>query len=695
MPASHDFFISYNRADRGWAEWIAWELETEGRTTFLHAWDFRPGGNWALDMQTGAQAQRTIAVLSPDYLEALYTQPEWAAAFAQDPTGERRTLLPVRVRKCEPKGLQKPIIYLDLVDLDEAAARAALLAGVNPGRAKPKTAPGFPGARPRTITEKPRFPGALPSIWNVPHRRNPNFSGREALLKSLRDALHSGQTAALMQAIAGLGGVGKTQLAIEYLYRHVTDYEIVWWIGAEQPVTLGSDYAALAGPLGLLERDDADQTRVVRAVRGELARRRDWLLIFDNAGAPEAVRDYLPQGGAGHTLITSRNPNWSSDARTINVRIWEPEEALRFLLERMERMGCPADVAAAAELAEALGDLPLALEQAAAYVEEKQIALAAYLRLFRAHQLRVFQSAPRPVSYEETVATTWQLAFEQVEEGPPLVAGAPLASKILNLCAFLAPDNIPRDLIRKWADFTDNLTFDEAVAALRKYSLMEVTPDTLSVHRLVQAVTRDRLTDADRKSWALIAASLVKEAFPFESEDVGTWRDYVPLLPHALEASVHAEALGMDPEAAGRLLDLVGLFLLVLPEFPDVKAAYERAFRNYEAAYGPDHPKVVTRLSNLGYILQGLGDLAGAKARYERALKIEEAAYGPDHPNVAIPLNHLGDVLQGMGDLAAAKAAYERALKIDQRFLGSDHSHTKRVQEKLNTVLKQLAEETP
>ena len=155
-----DFFVSYNRADKQWAEWIAWQLEEAGYTTVIQAWDFRPGSNFVIEMQRAAeQARRTIAVLSPDYLQALYTQPEWAAAFAQDPTGEKGTLLPVRVRECELQGLLSQVVYIDLVGLAEQAAKEALLAGVKQGRVKPTTAPGFPGAAERVIAEQPSFPG--------------------------------------------------------------------------------------------------------------------------------------------------------------------------------------------------------------------------------------------------------------------------------------------------------------------------------------------------------------------------------------------------------------------------------------------------------------------------------------------------------------------------------------------------------
>src|SRR5438093_9160503 len=137
-----DFFVSYNKADRAWAEWIAWQLEEAGHTVAIQAWDFRPGANFVVEMQrAAAESRRTIAVLSPDYLDARFTQPEWAAAFAQDPTGEQGLLLPVRVRECELHGLLPQIVYVDLVGLDETASRAALLAGIDRARAKPDAPP--------------------------------------------------------------------------------------------------------------------------------------------------------------------------------------------------------------------------------------------------------------------------------------------------------------------------------------------------------------------------------------------------------------------------------------------------------------------------------------------------------------------------------------------------------------------------
>jgi len=230
-----DFFISRTRADKGWAEWIAWQLKAAGYSFVVQDWDFRPGQNFALSMHQALQTtERTIAILSPDFLAADYTAPEWAATFAADPRGTEGRLIPVRVRKCKPDGLLKAVIYIDLVGLSEEEAKKRLLEGLKLDRAEPSTQPTFPQQSPIVVPQHPRFPGALPPIWNVPHLRNRNFTGRETLLTDLRATLASGQHAALTQAITGLGGVGKTQLAMEYAYRHTGEYDPTVQTGTDE-----------------------------------------------------------------------------------------------------------------------------------------------------------------------------------------------------------------------------------------------------------------------------------------------------------------------------------------------------------------------------------------------------------------------------------------------------------------------------
>ncbi len=648
-----DFFISYNKADRTWAEWIAWTLEEAGYTTKIQAWDFRPGMNFVLLMQEAAtECERTLAVLSPDYLKAGMTQPEWAAAFVQDPTGKDGKLVFVKVRPCEPLGLLKAIIHIGLVDVtDEAQATQTLLAGLGPG-GRPATKPSFPGAPARSIVVKPRFPGSLPPVWNVPHRRNPNFTGRDALLGDLRQALATGGHAALTQAIHGLGGVGKTQLAVEYAYRNASEYDAVWWVRAEEPTTFAADYAALATEQKLFPTEVTDQKALVAAAKGWLQRSPNWLLVLDNSPNPGAVRDYLPSRVAGHVLITSRDPNWGALAKPVEVEVFTPEDARAFLLRRANSN----DAAGADALAKELGYLPLALEQAAAYIVETALSFGAYLvRFRRSHRAMLSKGAPSSESYPDTVLTTWTLSMSRAKEA------CPASADLLNLLAFLAPDDVPRWLLeeqaaglpqrlRRAAEGESGL--DDVVAALRRFSLVQADGEGLSVHRLVQAVVRDRLTQGQRRRRAAAAVTLLASAYPGDVQNnVAGWPRCGQLLPHALAATEHAEAQQVGLTAAATLLGKVaGYQQFVLAQYGQAKAAFERALGIDEAAYGKEHPIVATMVNNLGGVLQAQGDLAGAKAAFERALGIVTKFLGPDHHNTRGVRSNLESVVREMGE---------------------------------------------
>jgi tetratricopeptide (TPR) repeat protein len=670
-----DFFISYNSADKTWAEWTAWTLEEAGYTTVLQAWDFRPGSNFVLEMQRAAsEAERTIAILSPAYLNALFTKPEWAAAFTQDPYGEKGTLLPVCIQKCNLEGLLPAIIHINMVDLDETAARDALLQGISRERIKPSGKPSFPGGVRHSVTEQLRFPGVLQPFWNVSHNRNPDFIGREEQLANLKTNLSSGKPAALVQVIYGLGGVGKTQLALEYVYRNAAEYDIVWWVRSEDPAILAADYASLAEALDLPEKKATNQQVLIKAVKNWLEQNPKWMLVFDGANDFAEVQNYLPQGDIGHVLITSRNFNWRNiaSAAYLNIHVLKRSESIDVLLKRTGYTNRET----AGALAEALGDLPLALVQAGAYMEAKGITLSDYLNMFTDRKNELWDRAGPPSDYPDTVATTWDIVFDEVMQISP--SGADL----LNLCAFLAPDDIPIKLLREGAQHlpkslaavtADPMAFDSAVDSLRCYSLIEVTAETISVHRLVQAITHNRLDGDDLKKWAEASVRIVDEAFPFDSDDVRTWSVCSRLLPHALAAAEHAEALDVASDSTWRLLNQIGLYLQGRAQFAEAKKMYERALVIGKSVYGADHPQVAIYVNNLGGVLQALGDMEGAKKMYERALAIDESAYGADHPSVAIRVNNLGSVLQALGDMEGAKKMYERALTIDESAYGADH----------------------
>ncbi len=622
MPMK-DFFISYTGSDESWAKWIDAQLKQAGYTTVIQAWDFRLSANFVSNMHDAlVECERTIAVLSPAYFDSKFCQAEWTAAFHKDPTGSDGILVPVRIENFSPQGLLGPLACIDLFGLDEDAATDTLLTGVKRDE-RPITVLAFPGADAKK-QGAPRFPGVLPDIWNVPHRRNPNFTGREDLLAALETRLKSGTPAALTQALAGLGGVGKTQTALEYVYRHAAEYDVVWWIRSEEPATLAEDYAALAEPLALPEKGNRDQDVIVAAVRHWLEKNGGWLLVFDNAETQEDLTDYLPRNTAGQIIITSRNPVFGAVAEFLPVTKWEREESKAFLAKRTKR----DDPDGANAIADALGDLPLALAQAAAYMEATGESYAGYLNLFQKRHEKLWEQETEPLDYPATVATTWTLSMEKAE------AAAPGAEALMQLCAFLAPDDIPRAMLCDHRDevpeplqalLGDTLALNKVLAALRQYSLLEVHDDAFNMHRLVQAVVRGRFDDDERKKWCAAATAVVNVAYPFDSDDVTTWADCARLTPHARVVAAHAELLGVAQDKTQHILNQAGLYLQGRAEFAEARTFYERALKTAEAVYGKNHTEVAAIVNNLGGVLRALGDLAGARAHLERALKIGEA----------------------------------------------------------------------
>jgi tetratricopeptide (TPR) repeat protein len=685
-----DFFISYTHADQGWAEWIAWHLEEAGYQTMIQAWDFLAGGNFVLDMDTAAkQATRTIAVLSPDYFDSKFTPSEWAAAFRRDPTGEQGLLLPVRVRPCDVEGLLGQIVYIDLVDQDESTARTSLLHSVKHERRKPTSPPVFPSSRLHAppSSERPSFPGALPAIWNIPFPRNPYFTGREELLSQLAASLRAGQTVGISQpqAVSGLGGVGKTQISLEYAYRYYQDYEAVLWTRADTKEALISGFVAFAALLQLPQQEERDQLKIVQAVKDWLTSNSGWLLLLDNADELALVQDFLPPAGRGHTLLTTRAASTGRLAQRIEVDALDVEPGALLLLRRAGRLGAdaPLDQAEASECAIAqqitqeVGGLPLALDQAGAYIEETRCSLADYLQLYRSQRAELLKARGGLVpDHPEPVATTWSLSFAQVQER------SAVAADLLRVCAFLHPDAIPEELITEGAATLgpdlqavaqSPLAFNQAIGVLLSYSLLKRNAEEhlLSIHRLVQAVLKDGMDVRTSRQWVKRVVQAVNDALP--EVDYRTYTRYERCLPHAQECAQLIEQEQFTSDAAWRMLNQTGVYLWQHARYAEAEAFYQQSLRIREQALGPDHPDVAYPLHNLALLYYEQGKYAEAEPLYQRALRIWEQALGPDHSQVANSLTNLGILYYEQGKYAEAESLYQRALRIREQTLGSDH----------------------
>ena len=680
--AGRDFFISYTAMDRPWAEWIAVQLEQAGYSTVLQAFDFRPGSDFVHQMNAAtSSAGRTIAVLSPAYFASAFSEAEWRTAFTMDPSGDQGLLVPVRVLECRPPGLLATRVYVDLVDADEATCRRVLLDAVNRDRVRPTTAP-FPGPDASGSTRPlGRFPGSGPEINNLPPR-NPHFTGRGALLEQLHQRLRSAPGTTVVQALFGLGGVGKTQLAIEYAHRYTADYDLVWWINAQRPVLIPDELAALATRLDLPA--SATATATVNRVLTELDRRTRWLLIFDNAERPADIAGYQPRG-PGHLLVTSRFPGWGAMGGRVEVDVLDRRDTVDLLRGRIPEMTAET----ADQLAAELGDLPLAAAQAAGYLEQTALPAADYLHRFRAHRAGLLASGD-VLGYEGRLDTAWAIALQRLQTDHPA------AVDLLELAAYLAPEPIPLALFTDHTELLEDplhriLRDDpdalaDVVGELVGYSLVRRHQDDFQLHRLVQAVIRNQIPPTRRDHLAATAVALLAAAYPGDPNDPASWTDYTRLAPHVLTTGQFADN---NTDSRRLMLAVVGYFTFFDPRTSRTIA--ENLRTRWSLILGPDHIDTLTAEAHLTAALTMLAELAHARDVGRDAPHRARSGLGADHPvtlrlatNLANALTWLGPNEQTIGPTSGfdspttdnLRILTEDTLERTLRTLGPDHTTT-------------------
>lgn len=520
----------------------------------------------------------------------------------------------------------------------------------------------------QAVTDRPTGP---PSIWNLQQRRNVNFVGRDQLLQDIEKGFSHGSRRPLV--LVGPGGSGKTALAIEYAYRHQSEYEICWWIRADTQAMTATDLAALAPKLaGAVQIHEAPR-QSCNAVLQELQHRGRWLLIFDAARQPSDLAPFLPTKGEGHVLVTSLNANWEPLGKRLPVKPWMRGESVEFLKRRLGEID---DVHNADQLAAALGDLPLALEQAAACIDQAGISIGEYIIDFESYWAEILGQNRPAGQYPTSAAMAWELSFRRIETMNPL------AAQLLTLCGFFAPDGIPLEMIHnsraelnpKFRKALKDVTgLREAMEILERFSLARASEKTISIHGVIGALAQDRLVDIDRMSWASTAVRIVSSAFPFDSQNPNSWPVCGEVLPHALAATMHAQNAGVATTVVVDLMSRAGRFLLKQGNYSEANNVLELAQSLVKGTYGEQSVQAADIANNLARVRHRLGDLTGASSLYELALQIDRSIYGDNDPHLATIANNSAMTLVELGKLEEAKERFEWAIEVYCRTYEKDH----------------------
>jgi tetratricopeptide (TPR) repeat protein len=531
--------------------------------------------------------------------------------------------------------------------------------------------------------------GQQPVIWGDVPPRNMNFTGREGIFTRLRELARQQEdgskqqvTAVLPedgvpQALQGLGGVGKTAVAIEYAYRYRADYDVVWWIRADQLPSVRSSLAALAGRLGLESAISTGIEAATRAVLDALRRSEPyarWLLIFDNADQPDDLRQYFP-GGPGDVLITSRNHRWQGSVATVPVDVFTREESREFLSKRTLIKASDPDTDL---LAEKLGDLPLALDQAGALLAETGMPVREYIGLLDERFLKIM-ALGKSADYPESVTAAWQISVARVREQ------LPQAQELLRCCAFFGPDPIPRDVFRSGTQVSgtsisdlmaDPILLASAIGELGRFALVSVAGRTITVHRLIQALLRGELDEREQARYRREVHLILAAAATADPADDRQWNRYRELLPHVTSDTTDLTA-SAEPTVREFALRMAR-YLYLSGDLASCQDLTERIIGQWTVDSGPDDPQVLAGQRQAGDVLFGLGRFAEAYALNEQTLGRAREVLGEKNPNTLALQSARAANERALGNFPRALALDAETLKLNEAAFGPSALQTMR-----------------
>ncbi|MGQ4439505.1 FxSxx-COOH system tetratricopeptide repeat protein [Streptomyces violaceoruber] len=674
MPAAvESVFVSYAGPDRAWAEWAAWHLREVGHAVELDVWDWRIGDNFIERMNDAMRRATTVvALFSNNYFDpARWTREEWTSVVAR-----RERIVPVTIEPLTASDIPDiltAVIRKDLHSLDEQAAITALLEAVN-GPTGPRTAPSFPGT-PAPVHaapaggaqgQRPRLPSGagLPRVWNV-RDRNPHFTGREALISRIREGLLGGRQA-VVQALHGLGGIGKTQIALEYAHRFASQYDTVWWIDAAQADQILVRYTELAARLGIA-KPEAGAEHNARTLLEHLHTQDRWLIILDNADDPHDFEGLIPTG-PGHVLITSRNPGWNDRVHSLNLGVFARSDSLAYLSARMP--GITPDQAGG--LADDLGDLPLALAQAVGVITSG-MTLDRYRHLLTEKTAKLMANGGPP-GYPAPLAAAVDIATNR------LTGDHPDAADLLRLGAFLGPEPIPtawleavRDRLSTIAVDPDDIMWPQtALQPLARYGLARVDHETFQIHRLTQAILRDRSGQADTVRSEDDVATILTTVDPGDPDTPAAWPRWAAYTTHL---AARKDTATSRPELRQALVR-AARYLIKSGQERTARDLISALHESWTGVLGEDHPHTLDSAHYLGHVISYFGQYGEARRMHEDTLERRRRALGEDHPHTLDSAHSLAATLHNLGQYAEARIMVEDTLERRRRTLGEDHPHT-------------------
>ncbi|MDR0889667.1 MAG: toll/interleukin-1 receptor domain-containing protein, partial [Oscillospiraceae bacterium] len=656
------YFISYRSVsenDTKWAAWVESVLrEAFGAKTIMQMYDFKVGDNFKAKMDDALKAVAAdedggavVCILSKEYSQSANCQAEWTNA---------KQLILIKVDDYKREGLLKHGVHIDLHKLGEEAAAKKLVEQIR-GVERPEGRAPFPGKDASAAEEQAQKSYSLPA-------RNPDFSGRQKQLRELSAQLQ--KTACVL--LEGPGGYGKTAVAVEYAYLHRSDYALIGYFNAASEAQLQDDYRGFAREYLGVQDVTLAFDEVKRAVDAYLRNQASCLLIYDNAEG-YALSAFLPTGlqSGAHVLICSRLP-------IAGIRVGMEQEPFSIPDAKKFVKHCLPKASAedVAELAQTLGYLPLALECAVAYIKQNAYTICGYIRDFKQYKLDVLDENPHDPG--KTIRTVWRSTFAKLEQEAEKDEAAALATVLLRLCAYCAPERIPLELFIDG----DTLAQNKIAGYITRYKLGSLSRDSkgsafLSMHRLMQEAAMDSLK-LDTQ-WLDYCLDAVKPALRF---DFGTREDFDAFnrnAPHAAQIAQHAETLltqDAQKEKVGWTYHALGYGYHKVGDYDRALAWYKKAMAICEIVLGTEHPHTATTYNNIAGIYDSKGDYAEALGWYKKALTVFEKVLGTEHPDTATTYNNLAMLYYSKGDYDWALEWYKKALAIYEKVLGTEHPDT-------------------